>query len=91
MISNLSLYFYHFYINYHCYRGEDLKIGALVGEDRHGNKYYENDRFFLGKEKEIKSSILKYFTHFTLMVIVRFHVLILTGYWKGDLEFNCFE
>lgn len=26
-----------------------LKSGTLVGEDKFGNKYYENNRHFLGK------------------------------------------
>ncbi|TRY70462.1 hypothetical protein TCAL_17333 [Tigriopus californicus] len=28
------------------YRTDDLKIGTLVGEDRYGNKYYENPTYF---------------------------------------------
>ncbi|XP_071961084.1 NADH dehydrogenase [ubiquinone] 1 alpha subcomplex subunit 12-like [Antedon mediterranea] len=32
-------------------RGEDLRIGTLVGEDQFGNKYYESDRYFVGRHR----------------------------------------
>ncbi|XP_033112534.1 NADH dehydrogenase [ubiquinone] 1 alpha subcomplex subunit 12-like, partial [Anneissia japonica] len=32
-------------------RGEDLRIGTLVGEDQFGNKYYESDRYFIGRHR----------------------------------------
>lgn len=30
---------------------DDLKEGRLVGEDFYGNKYYENDRYFFGRNR----------------------------------------
>ena len=30
---------------------DDLKEGTLVGEDKYGNKYYENKRYFYGKDE----------------------------------------
>ncbi|XP_059090336.1 probable NADH dehydrogenase [ubiquinone] 1 alpha subcomplex subunit 12 [Tigriopus californicus] len=33
------------------YRTDDLKIGTLVGEDRYGNKYYENPTYFYGTNR----------------------------------------
>ena len=31
------------------YRTDDLKDSVFVGEDRNGNKYYQNPRYFIGK------------------------------------------
>ena len=31
------------------FRTDDLKFGDLVGEDKYGNKYYENNMYFYGK------------------------------------------
>merc|ERR1711974_428968 len=28
-----------------------LKEGRLIGEDKYGNKYYQNDRYFYGKNR----------------------------------------
>lgn len=30
-------------------RQDELKIGTLVGTDKYGNKYYENNEYFYGK------------------------------------------
>lgn len=30
---------------------DDLKDGVLVGEDNYGNKYYENNKYFLGRNR----------------------------------------
>lgn len=30
-------------------RTDELKIGVLIGEDKYGNKYYENNAYFVGK------------------------------------------
>lgn len=30
-------------------RTDELKWGKLVGEDKFGNKYYQNDAYFMGK------------------------------------------
>ena len=35
-------------------RTDDLKDGTFVGEDKYGNKYYENDRYFLGKNRWVR-------------------------------------
>merc|ERR1712137_1435296 len=32
---------------YQIYRTDALKNGTLVGEDKYGNKYYENNRYFV--------------------------------------------
>ncbi|KAK4302320.1 hypothetical protein Pmani_023271 [Petrolisthes manimaculis] len=36
---------------YQLYRVDDLKDGVLVGEDVHGNKYYENPNLTLGRNR----------------------------------------
>uniref|UniRef100_A0A5K3ESI0 NADH dehydrogenase [ubiquinone] 1 alpha subcomplex subunit 12 n=1 Tax=Mesocestoides corti TaxID=53468 RepID=A0A5K3ESI0_MESCO len=33
------------------FRTDELKDGTLVGEDYLGNKYYENNRYFLGRNR----------------------------------------
>ncbi|KAI8781707.1 NADH dehydrogenase 1 alpha subcomplex subunit 12 ndufa12/DAP13 [Biomphalaria glabrata] len=33
------------------FRHDDLKWGTLVGEDKYGNKYYENNYYFFGKNR----------------------------------------
>lgn len=38
---------------YHLYRTDDLKTGTLVGEDKYGNKYYENNQYFYGRNRWI--------------------------------------
>ncbi len=30
---------------------DDLKEGTLVGEDKYGNKYYENAKYFYGRNR----------------------------------------
>ncbi|ELT96072.1 hypothetical protein CAPTEDRAFT_164106 [Capitella teleta] len=35
----------------HLYRTDDLKYGDLVGEDKFGNKYYQNDMFFIASNR----------------------------------------
>ncbi|XP_045467346.1 probable NADH dehydrogenase [ubiquinone] 1 alpha subcomplex subunit 12 [Harmonia axyridis] len=39
---------------YKLYRMDELKIGALRGIDKYGNKYYENNRFFFGRNRWIE-------------------------------------
>ena len=35
------------------FRADDcLKEGTLIGEDKYGNKYYQNNRYFYGKNKQ---------------------------------------
>merc|ERR1711936_814881 len=36
---------------YTYYRTDDLKDGELVGEDKYGNKYYTNNRYFYGRNR----------------------------------------
>ena len=36
---------------YTIYRTDDLKDGNLVGTDKFGNKYYENARYFYGRDR----------------------------------------
>ncbi|KAI8441223.1 hypothetical protein MSG28_014873 [Choristoneura fumiferana] len=38
------------------YRQDDLKDGTLVGEDKFGNKYYENPRFFYSRNRWVEYS-----------------------------------
>ncbi|XP_076628393.1 NADH dehydrogenase (ubiquinone) B17.2 subunit [Colletes latitarsis] len=33
------------------YRHDELKIGTLMGEDKFGNKYYENNEYFYGRNR----------------------------------------
>ncbi|XP_022906078.1 probable NADH dehydrogenase [ubiquinone] 1 alpha subcomplex subunit 12 [Onthophagus taurus] len=39
---------------YKLYRMDDLKQGTLVGEDKYGNKYFENNYFFYGRNRWIE-------------------------------------
>ncbi|KPJ10947.1 putative NADH dehydrogenase [ubiquinone] 1 alpha subcomplex subunit 12 [Papilio machaon] len=41
---------------YKMYRQDDLKDGVLVGQDEFGNKYYENPRFFFGRNRWVEYS-----------------------------------
>ncbi|XP_054163162.1 probable NADH dehydrogenase [ubiquinone] 1 alpha subcomplex subunit 12 [Oppia nitens] len=36
---------------YKLYRMDDLKMGTLVGTDKFGNKYYENNEYFHGRNR----------------------------------------
>jgi len=36
------------------YRFDDLKIGKLVGTDKYGNKYYENNYYFYGRNRWVE-------------------------------------
>ncbi|XP_015592125.1 probable NADH dehydrogenase [ubiquinone] 1 alpha subcomplex subunit 12 [Cephus cinctus] len=36
------------------YLREELKIGTLVGEDKYGNRYYENNEYFIGRNRWIE-------------------------------------
>jgi len=38
---------------YHLYQTDDLKNGTLIGEDKYGNKYYQNDEYFYGRNRWI--------------------------------------
>ncbi|XP_066997372.2 probable NADH dehydrogenase [ubiquinone] 1 alpha subcomplex subunit 12 isoform X2 [Anabrus simplex] len=33
------------------YRIDDAKVGKLVGEDKYGNRYYENNMYFYGRNR----------------------------------------
>ena len=46
LIFDLTVYFAFRFIYF---RTEELKIGTLVGTDKYGNKYYENNEYFYGK------------------------------------------
>ncbi|KAJ8707243.1 hypothetical protein PYW08_011377 [Mythimna loreyi] len=39
---------------YKLYRQDELKDGTLVGEDKYGNKYYENPRYFYGRNRWVE-------------------------------------
>lgn len=36
---------------YHFYLTDDLKEGTLIGEDKNGNKYYQNNDYFIGRSR----------------------------------------
>lgn len=36
------------------YRMDDMKAGRLVGSDKYGNKYYENQTFFIGRSRWVE-------------------------------------
>lgn len=36
------------------YSQDDLKDGTLVGEDKFGNKYYENPRYFYSRNRWVE-------------------------------------
>lgn len=38
---------------YQIYWTDDLKTGKLVGEDKYGNKYFQNDQYFYGRNRWI--------------------------------------
>ncbi|KAK7824915.1 hypothetical protein U0070_014121 [Myodes glareolus] len=33
------------------YRANDIRVGTLVGEDKYGNKYYEDNKQFFGRHR----------------------------------------
>ena len=33
---------------------DELKLGTLVGTDKYGNKYYQNKRFFYGRNRWVE-------------------------------------
>lgn len=35
---------------------DEVKIGTLVGTDKYGNKYYENNRYFYGRNRWVEYS-----------------------------------
>lgn len=35
-------------------RHDDLKIGKLVGTDKYGNKYFENNYYFYGRNRWVE-------------------------------------
>jgi len=39
---------------YTIYRTDDLKDGTLVGTDKFGNEYYQNPRYFYGRDRWVK-------------------------------------
>ncbi|KAK3793997.1 hypothetical protein RRG08_028431 [Elysia crispata] len=36
------------------FRTDDLKWGTLVGEDKYGNKYFQNDYYFMGRNRWVE-------------------------------------
>ncbi|KAJ9582280.1 hypothetical protein L9F63_003409 [Diploptera punctata] len=39
---------------YKLFRQDDIKLGNLVGEDKYGNKYYENNMYFYGRNRWVE-------------------------------------
>lgn len=42
----------------HFYRTDDIKDGVLIGEDKYGNKYFQNDRYFYGRNRWVSIDML---------------------------------
>ncbi len=40
-------------------RTDDLKEGTLVGEDKYGNRYYENNNYCIGKNRWVRRVVKK--------------------------------
>ena len=66
----------NFVIFFPFFRQDDLKHGELVGEDRYGNKYFQNNTYFYGKKiREITTvtdyiaCVLHSFTSFSINLI----------------------
>uniref|UniRef100_A0A7R9DFT8 NADH dehydrogenase [ubiquinone] 1 alpha subcomplex subunit 12 n=1 Tax=Timema poppense TaxID=170557 RepID=A0A7R9DFT8_TIMPO len=36
------------------FRQDDVKIGTLIGKDKYGNKYYENNMYFYGRNRWVE-------------------------------------
>ena len=36
------------------FRTDDLKEGNLIGEDKYGNKYFENNKYFYGESVRLR-------------------------------------
>ena len=45
---------------YQLYRMDVLKDGTLIGEDKYGNKYYQNNRYFVGRSRWIVYNDIAY-------------------------------
>ncbi|KAJ9582281.1 hypothetical protein L9F63_003410 [Diploptera punctata] len=43
-------------LTYFYYRFDTLKLGKLVGEDKFGNQYYENNYYFFGRNRWVEYS-----------------------------------
>ncbi|XP_072026638.1 NADH dehydrogenase [ubiquinone] 1 alpha subcomplex subunit 12-like [Amphiura filiformis] len=54
-------------------RGTDLKIGTLVGVDNQGNKYFENDRYFMTRNRWVEYREDKYWNYDASMVPPEWH------------------
>ncbi|KAK7792921.1 hypothetical protein R5R35_007999 [Gryllus longicercus] len=39
---------------YKLYRMDDAKVGTLIGEDKYGNKYFENKMYFYGRNRWVE-------------------------------------
>ncbi|XP_069687898.1 probable NADH dehydrogenase [ubiquinone] 1 alpha subcomplex subunit 12 [Periplaneta americana] len=39
---------------YKLFRQDDVKLGTLIGEDKYGNKYYENNMYFYGRNRWVE-------------------------------------
>ncbi|XP_049272850.1 probable NADH dehydrogenase [ubiquinone] 1 alpha subcomplex subunit 12 isoform X1 [Rhipicephalus sanguineus] len=44
-------------------RMDELRMGTLVGVDKYGNKYYEDDRFFFGRNRWVEYADYYYFDY----------------------------
>ncbi|PNF37688.1 putative NADH dehydrogenase [ubiquinone] 1 alpha subcomplex subunit 12 [Cryptotermes secundus] len=45
------------------FRQDDVKLGTLVGEDKYGNKYYENNMYFYGRNRWVEYADKVYFDY----------------------------
>uniref|UniRef100_A0A5G2QQP8 NADH dehydrogenase [ubiquinone] 1 alpha subcomplex subunit 12 n=1 Tax=Sus scrofa TaxID=9823 RepID=A0A5G2QQP8_PIG len=42
------------------FRANDVRVGTLVGEDKYGNKYYEDNKQFFGDEGQLVNFVTIY-------------------------------
>ena len=52
LLTELSLYINFSTVPCFLLRTDDLKVGTLIGEDKFGNKYFQNNAYFVGESLE---------------------------------------
>jgi len=61
------------------YRTDDLKEGQLIGEDKYGNKYYQNNKYFYGRNRWVSLVPSFYFSPIETMFLS--YVYFLSQVW----------
>lgn len=54
-------------------RGTDLKSGTLIGVDDQGNKYFENNRYFVGRHRWVEYTHDKFWDYDASMIPPEWH------------------